>query len=405
MAQIQKAFKDAHTVCESKHRRLSPDGRLIGAEAAKAAGEADVADLPDDPALPDLDTQIDYKGHSRRVSVQVRRLQPARYIAKQILQVMNSEAYKLLLGYKELFGQAKGHAFEEEPGTAAYEERKMNLLQILEGLNPEGEYKEQSLHSLQKLYEQDFGGSLRHLHEALEWPSFADRFAMAADVPEQHSPNFEFSKPGRVYSQLVSQRLFLDFVRNRMKRPRNGMSYHMKELRHLMERINSRSPILKNMQLKRQRALLARAWPHIMAQGGLPVKAVALGHGLVYVPLIQQQATCIALMESRPREVAVGTTMVVILRKEAESLSAKPLAIKGWRVEATGDTTRIVLRGEPVPEPATSELAEAGRQLIADTEGEGWEDPSWDDVPFDLVHDLKPEYKHDLEQQHEGMHY
>mmetsp|Transcript_162468 Transcript_162468/g.296598 ORF Transcript_162468/g.296598 Transcript_162468/m.296598 type:complete len:848 (-) Transcript_162468:253-2796(-) len=330
-ADVQQVFHDAQVVRESRWRRLDENGQLEENRQEDDESEGEDEDTDDVEAGDLVQVQHDlyYNSNTRNLCVSVEELQPSHYYASRLLKVMNSEAFRLLEGNKELFGLVDGSVLEKE-NISHRDERRKELKEILSGLNPSKRQVYEgagTVKELEKFMWKDFGGPPAELYEALGWGAAGKKMALAADVPDTVCCKFEFTKPGRLYTQLVSQRLFLDFVRNKMSRPQCA-SYGMDELRDLMERANMRHHLNEKMAFQKDMALLEAAWPQIMLHGGLPTTAVVVEEGIVFVRWIQARVPCQSLSEVEPA-VVVGTKVIIQLQKVADGYGAQLLTIRG----------------------------------------------------------------------------
>merc|ERR1712110_65281 len=200
-----------------------------------------------------------------------------------------------------------------------------------------------------------------------------------SDVPDGVCCKFEFTKPGRTYGHLVSQRLFLDFVRNGMKSPQR-MSYGIDELRGLMVRTNKRQQLKENMDFDKNMVLLEAAWPQINQQGGLPVNAINVGEDLVFVSLVQARVHCPPLLEVVP-PVPAGTKLIIQLQKLADGYIAKPLAIHGRHVELleTAEGQKRIFSPKSVQAQGlmSAPVLKSAEEAMQQVEKENHEDADW----------------------------
>jgi len=324
--EVQRIFYDAQVVRDNRWRRLVEDGQAESdpePESENADSQASEGDAT--PwKLPKMRQELSFNSNTRALTVVAEELQPSHFYAKRLLNVMNTEVFRVLDGYKELLGLAGGSSFEN------LEDRRECLIDVLSTTNIHSreEYTAiESVEDLEDLVWKDLGCSPSELYEAMGWKMRSKKMAMMADLPDGYHCHFEFSKPGRLYTQLVSQRIFLDFVRNGMKRPKQ-MSHSMGELRALMQYANNRQLSKERMDFTRDAELLQAAWPELMRHGGLPTKAVAVDNGAVFVQLIKERVSC-TLQDVAGAPVPPGTAVIVKLQKSDSGYSASLLACHG----------------------------------------------------------------------------
>lgn len=329
---VQQVFHDAQIVRENRWRRLDADGQRENSDVEDCkSDDSQVTEEGDqtDAKLPKLWCELNYNSNARTFSLLVEELQPSHFFAKQILNIMNSEVFRVLDGYKELFG------FGDCASVDDLEARHSALAKFLSDIgikNPQDGEPVTTFEELEEFVWKDLGGSPSELYEAMGWGAYRKKMVMMADLRDGARCHFEFTKPGRLYTQLVSQRLFLDFVRNGMRRPRR-MSYGMTELRGLMTSANKRQELNDKMVHNKNMALLKTAWPQIMAHGGLPAKGVVVEEGVVYVWPMKEPVECPALANVVP-PVPPGTKVIVQLQKLHEQYTAAVLAIHGRLYES-----------------------------------------------------------------------
>lgn len=374
---VQQVFHDAQVVRESRWRRLDENGQLEESREEEEDSEDEDIDDFEGGDLVQLQHGLDFNSNTRNLTVSVEEFQPSHFYAKGLLKVMNAEVFRVLKGSEELFGLVNWSALDKQH-IKHLDERRGELIEILSGLNPSKRQVYEAADTIQELEKfmwKDFGGPPAELYEAIGWGTVGKKMALAADVPDTVCCKFEFTKPGRLYTQLVSQRIFVDFVRNQMSRPKCA-TYTTDELRELMERANMRRHLTEKMAFEKDMALLEAAWPQIMLHGGLPTTAVVVQENVVFVSLIQARVPCQSLSEVEPA-VAVGTKVIIQLKKVADGYKAQLLVARGRRdksregpqgpelhaLQGPADLTARTDESEEIgslpPRPTTSLRAEA----------------------------------------------
>jgi hypothetical protein len=334
-AEIQQVFHDAQTVRDNRWRRISDTTQpeLHGDAKSSSTDDEDGSqkEVSDDARLPAIRFEISYNSNARVLTVISEEMQPSHFYAKRLLETMNSEVFQTLEGYKEMFGLVRESALMEHY-SPHWTHHCAHLVDLISSADAGTHLlkEEIALKDLQNSLWEALGSSLSDLYEAFEWGTLRKKMAMACDVPDDVGCKFEFTKPGRLYGHLVSQRILLDFVRNGMKRPRR-MSYGMEELRDLMEQTNQRRQLKEKMDFDRDQALLDAAWPLIMERGGLPVNAIVVREDLVFVPRIQVRVSCPDLLDVSPPVVAGTKVIIQLLRTDV--FAATLLAIHRRYVE------------------------------------------------------------------------
>lgn len=317
---VQQVFHDAQVVRDNRWRRLDANGQPDGTHEDSDATEGDEIACK----CPQIRHEFNYNSNARTFTLRVEELQPSHFYAKRLLDIMNSEVFRVLDGCEELFGLADGASL------VGLEDRRRSLVHVLSGagLRDCQVYEDvATVEELEELVWKDLGASPAELCEAMGCGAHPKKMTMMADVPDGVHCHFEFTKPGRLYTQLVSQRIFLDFVRHGMKRPRR-ISHGMSELRALMESANQRRELNDKMVLIKHRAFLSIAWPQIMEYGGLPTEGIVVKEDAVFAWIIKEQVQCSSLISVNP-SAPIGTKVIIQLQKWNDCYTSTLLAIHG----------------------------------------------------------------------------